>query len=311
MTSSKARAKTWPYPYHRRFEEQMRRVAADWFAARGLRTHPRYPYILAHHEDWTHNIILPEVADYIQAECDGYGLALHRYIHHGLSSQAMVFNLIGPLIVQHDLRPLQTALAQHNVTWPDGQVSARFEYEDRSLFREDTGQPTSLDVVIADETLAPFLFIESKFVEKEFGGCSVFTQGDCNGRNPAQDFSTCYLHHLGRRYWELLAKYGFLSGRVGDNITCILATYYQFFREMLFAMELNAHLVLLIDARNPTFYWDGPGGPRGLVPFLTSLIPTAVQQRFTLLTTQELVEAIRQTGRHEWLTEFGAKYGLP
>ncbi|MBN1203097.1 MAG: hypothetical protein JXJ20_14705 [Anaerolineae bacterium] len=315
MSSSRARAQSWPYPRQRRFEHYMRQIAANWFAERGVCTHARYPYILAQYDDWAHNIILPKVAEYIQTEraerkSHNQGFPLHRYIHHGLSSQAMVFNLIGPLIVYNDLEPLATALAQHNVAWPHNDIIACFEYEDRSVFNEDTGQPTSLDVVFADQHSAPFLFMEAKFVEKEFGGCSVFAQGDCDGRNPASDFSTCYLHHLGRRYWELLEKHGFLSGPLGQNTTCILATYYQFFREMLFALELDSTLVLLADARNPTFYCDSPKGERGLVPFLLSLIPATVQNRFVFLTIQQLVTVIRQTRRHKWIAEFERKYGL-
>ena len=61
--SSRARARTWPYPRQRYFEQRMRKVAAKWFASRGLRTHARYPYILAQYGDWADNIILPEVAE--------------------------------------------------------------------------------------------------------------------------------------------------------------------------------------------------------------------------------------------------------
>ena len=126
MSSSRARAYTWPYPRQRNFEQQVREAAAHWFAAYGFRTQDRCPYILAHHDDWPHNIILPEVVDYIQAErqASREGFPLHKYIHHGLSSQAMVFNLIGPLIVRDDLEPLQIALAQPDISWPDGHISA-------------------------------------------------------------------------------------------------------------------------------------------------------------------------------------------
>ena len=48
-----------------------------------------------------------------------------------------------------------------------------------------------------DAAVHPVLFVESKFVEKDFGGCSVFRNGDCDGRNPVSDPSDCYMHHLG------------------------------------------------------------------------------------------------------------------
>jgi len=49
--------------------------------------------------------MLPEVADYIrqqasEAEEESENFPLHKYIHHGLSSQAMIFNLVGPLLLK-------------------------------------------------------------------------------------------------------------------------------------------------------------------------------------------------------------------
>jgi len=32
------------------------------------------------------------------------GSLLHKYLHHGLSSQAMIFNLLGPLSLLHEPR---------------------------------------------------------------------------------------------------------------------------------------------------------------------------------------------------------------
>ena len=80
------------------------------------------------------------------------------------------------------------------------------EYEDRSIFKEDQGQPTSIDLVITSPDDVPEIFIEAKFVEQEFGGCSVFQSGDCDGRNPAVNHELCYLHHIGRQYWSLMQQ---------------------------------------------------------------------------------------------------------
>jgi hypothetical protein len=223
--SSRARARTWPYPRHRQFERRLRKAASAWFKDRGFAVSARRPYLLADREKWTQNIISPQVADYIQGEqarraARRQGFPLRKYIHHGLSSQAMLFNLLGPLIVTRDLEPLKEAFAQEGIAWPEGAVEAGFEYEDRGVFNEDSGQPTSIDLVLMDGDGLPCLFVEGKLVEKEFGGCSVFEGGDCDGRNPAPDFSLCYLHHLGRRYWELLDKHGFLPGAIGQNRIC-------------------------------------------------------------------------------------------
>ena len=156
------------------------------------------PYLLARWEDWPNNIILPEVAAYIAKERERRstikGLPLHKYIHHGLSSQAMLFNLVGPLILPQDMTPLEIAFKRNNIPWPEGQLNASLEYENRSVFKEDVGQPTSIDLIVQDESSKPGVFIEAKLVEREFGGCSVFRAGDCDGRNPARDFALCYLH---------------------------------------------------------------------------------------------------------------------
>jgi POLQ-like helicase len=313
--NSRARARTWPYPRHRHFEKSLQAAASAWFKDSGFAVSARRPYLLADRDKWAQNIISPQVADYIQAEqarraARRQGFPLHKYVHHGLSSQAMLFNLLGPLIVARDLEPLQEAFTQAGIAWPEGAVEARFEYEDRAVFNEDSGQPTSIDLVLVDGQGRPRLFVESKLVEKEFGGCSVFEAGDCDGRNPARDFSLCYLHHLGRSYWELLDKHGFLQGPIGQNATCILSSYYQFFREALFALELGGSFVLLSDGRNPTFSCDGPQGKRGLMPFLLSLTPQSLHTRVASVGIQQLVTAIKSSGRHPWITEFERKYAL-
>jgi hypothetical protein len=315
MTSSRARARTWPYPRHRDFEKGLQEAASAWFKDKGIAVSDRYSYILADRDGWAQNIILPEVAAYIQEEhtrraARQQGFPLHKYIHHGLSSQAMLFNLVGPLIVRGNLEPLQEAFTHQGIVWPEGGVSASLEYEDRAVFNEDTGQPTSIDLVLKGSSGSSCLFVEAKLVEKEFGGCSVFEAGDCDGRNPARDFSLCYLHHLGRRYWELLDKHSFLSGTIGQNATCILSSYYQLFREVVFAVELCGAFVLLGDERSPTFDCDGPQGRRGLMPFLLSLIPHSLRAHVFSINIQQVVATVKDSGRHEWIAEFEQKYGL-
>ena len=315
MTSSRARARTWPYPRHRHFVKALRQKALTWFENHGFAVNARYPYILADWEQWPQNIILPDVADYIQEEWERRqaqqrGFPLHKYLHHGLSSQAMLFNLVGPLIVKTDLLPLRQVLTRQGIPCPDGPLVASFEHEDRAVFNEDTGQPTSIDLLLKDQRGSPPLFVETKLVEQGFGGCSVFAAGDCDGRNPAHDFSLCYLHHLGRRYWELLDHHGFLLGPVGHDATCILATHYQFFREVIFALESGGVFVLLSDERSPTFHCDGPQGQRGLMPFLLSLMPDPARSRVATATIQQVVAAINASGRHGWTNEFESKYGL-
>lgn len=314
--SSRQRARSWPYQRHKDFEVPLRKAAASWFESKGFKVRKKYPYILDSKNQWPDNIIVPKVADFIRSEKRrrkelGQGFPLHRFIHHGLSSQAMLFNLIGSLIVREDLSVLEAVFVKNGIPWPTGKVNATFEVEKRDVFNEDSGQPTSIDLVIKGNEAEPALFIEAKFVEHEFGGCSVFRDGDCDGRNPVGDLSLCYLHHIGRRYWDHMSDYGFLQGLILDSPTCILANYYQFFREVLFAIHQGGYFILLCDDRNPTFLNDGPKGTRGLWPFLVSLIPDSVQTRLKRISIQEVFRAIRASGRHEdWTDQFAARYRI-
>jgi len=314
-TSSRARAKEWPYPRRVHFQRQMQDAAASWFAERGYPVRSKQKYILANPEDWPKNIILPEVVEQIntiKADHDsrGHGFALHKYLHHGLSSQAMIFNLIVPLMVRDDLVLLNDALTRIGLQASSPVSTAILEYEDRSVFNEDSGQPTSIDLVLGDDTRSPLLFVEFKFTESEFGGCSVFASGDCDGRNPAANPNLCYLHFIGREYWIRLWEQGFLAGPIASQKLCILAQYYQFFRVLLFALHHDRPFVLMYDECNPAFVSQGTPGVRGLVPFLMTFVPDKHQDKVGLLSIQDVVHEIKASGHHSWVAVFEKKYGL-
>ncbi len=273
------------------------------------------PFCLAEWDDWQSNIILPEVAEYIaeqraSTQQHKSPFPLHKYIHHGMSSQAMVFNLIGPLITRDDYSPLSALLMSKNVSGADDIVKASFEHEDRNVFNEDAGQPTSIDVMLEDSSGRPRVFIESKFDEKEFGGCSVFADGDCSGMNPIGAEESCFLHFIGRKYWTLMAKHG-ISGSIRKDRQCLFAVHYQFFREMIFALEKGGTFVLLSDERSPVFRCRSGDTERGLMPFLTGLLPERLRGMVVSISTQELVDEIEKCARHnDWVFEFKAKYGM-
>ena len=305
----------WPYPLHGHYRSKLNDVAARWFADKGLPVSKKYPFILASRDAWRSNIICEDVAEYVAALAEGRRskapFPLHKFIHHGLSSQAMLFNLVGPLVVRNDLDPLRDALEQCQIQWPKGDVTAAFEKEDREVFREYRAQPTSLDMAITPSAGGPGLFIEAKLVETEFGACSVFERGDCDGRNPAANHDLCYLHCIGRTYWTRLAEFGFLDGPIKDGPVCVLASHYQFFREVLFALVKGGTFVLLCDDRSPTFCCDGEPGQRGLMPFMRSLVPEPLRPRVAMATIQQVAQSIRACGRHDgWVGEFERKYGL-
>lgn len=313
--TSRERANEWPHPRYNHFRKIVRDAAKDWFTKQGFATQSKRPYILDSYDHWENNIILPEVSKFIikqraEALSKGHSYPLHKYIHHGLSSQALVFNLIGPMMVARDFTPLVNVLHLIGVDWPEGAVSAQFEYEDRKVFNEDSGQPTSIDVVIFDEHTSPKIFIESKFVEQGFGGCSIFEKGDCDGHNPINDLETCYLHFIGRRYWALLDEFGFFKGKLSHGNICILLNHYQFFREILMALKLKGDFILLYDERSPVFGLNDTDDQRGLFPFLLSLTPEHLHKRINKITIQQLVAEIKKLGNYPWVHSFEEKYGL-
>lgn len=313
--NSRQLAQKWPFPRHKTFEKTLRKAASEWFKEKGYMIHPRMSYCLANWDDWEQNIILDEVADYIRKvknDCEQKGkpFPLHKYIHHGLSSQAMAFNLIGPLITRNDYEPLVNALQKKGIPDVNDIFYASFEYEDRKIFNEYSGQPTSIDIVLQNNDGKPIIFIESKLVEREFGGCSVFAGGDCNGQNPINNYDSCFLHFIGRKYWVLMDKYGF-SETIQNEKQCIFSSYYQFFRELLFSIEKKGIFVLLSDERSPVFHCKANGIEKGIIAFLTNIVPLEHKNRIKSISIQEMIEEIKRTNRHtDWINEFEKKYGL-
>ena len=320
--SSKALTKTWPYPRQQQYADMPRKAAAQWFADRGLCTHPKYSYCLHDWTQWPQNIILPEVVAHIEqqkAQCLGQDpFPLHKYLHHGLSSQAMLFNLIGPLLTRSDLASLQAAFAAAGIPWPAGAVQLRLEESDRKVFNEDTGQPTSIDFTVCaeDKERSAALFVEAKLTEAAFGGCSVFAAGDCAGHNPLTapgGLTTCYLQHIGRTYWTHALEQGFADSPLANGPICPFTVYYQFFRESLFALAKGGHFVLLYDERSPVFVKKGISGasPNGLWTFLLAQAPPTMAGRLHAVTIQQVVNAVEQSGMHEdWIGSFRQKYAL-
>ena len=313
--NSRQLAQKWPFPRHKPFEKKLRIAASNWFRNKNFNTHPRMPYCLSEWDEWKKNIILDEVSMYIETyknncEKNSNPFPLHKYIHHGLSSQAMAFNLIGPLITRNDLSPLLVALQKKNIQISSQIKTASFEYEDRTVFNEDSGQPTSIDIVLKNENEEPVVFIESKLVEKEFGGCSVFSAGDCSGKNPIQEKKQCYLHFIGRKYWELVEKYE-ISTAIRNEQQCIFVAHYQYFREVLLSLAKGGIFVLLSDARSPVFHCEINGENKGLMPFLLEFVPNKYKNRIASISIQELVETIKNSKHHQdWISDFEIKYGI-
>jgi hypothetical protein len=316
MNNQRELTKTWPYLKYKPFRKTVSSAASIWFQSKGFKTNARKSYSLVSRDQWRENIILPEVVRMIEAEKDkaekdGEAYALHEYLHNGLSSQSMLFNLIGPLKTRLDFEPLKLAFSEIGLPWPTGQVTCIFEETNREIFNEQFGQPTSIDFVLRGSDDCPPLFIESKFVEQEFGGCSVFKEGDCDGRNPISNPSEiCYLSHIDRKYWDLMVNYGFIPDHIVPSPLCLLSIHYQFFREVIYALEQKGYFILLYDERNPTFY-SGKATGRGLMPFLLSLTPTQLHEKIKSISIQQIVKTIEASSKHQdWIHEFKNKYGI-
>ena len=173
--SSKELAKTWPYTRHEEFEKKLQNAAAKWFRKRGYKTQQDKEYILAEHGMWPFNIICPEVTDYICKQ----EVSPHTWLHSGLSSQAMLFNLMGPLVRLEDYEPLEKALAGIDITWSSGKEPvASFEYKNKKVFNEV--QPTSIDLHLKGEG-GDSLFIEAKL--KEPGEMPLYKGGSDVGHS--------------------------------------------------------------------------------------------------------------------------------
>jgi hypothetical protein len=289
------------------FVKSLRRQTAEYFKSKG------YPmsgcgYILDSHNNWRSNIILPEVVDYIERrkkECKEKHIPfpLHRYLHHGLSSQACIFNLLGPLLAERDHEALGRIVRLSGLDLSGRVTSAEFEMEDRCVFREKKGQPTSVDLYLETEEGGK-VFAEFKFTESEFGTCSVYEAGNCDGRNPAKDLSLCYLHRIGRTYMTLMKKHGLL----GTDEPCPFTEFYQAYRLLMFALEKGGVFLLIHDERNPTFLVTQGGVARGRFRRFERLLPKAATEKLFALSIQQIVACLEEDGRHGWLDEFKRKY---
>ncbi|MGB5932467.1 MAG: hypothetical protein WBH57_05315, partial [Anaerolineae bacterium] len=133
---------------------ELRAQVAVYFDEKGLAVRSTAPYILAGGKHrWPLNIIDPEVVAMIRAiiaerRAEGHPFPLHRWIRHGLSSQALLFNLIGPVLLAARWDVFDSVLESAGVLLPGHVVDAKLEEEDRSIFNEGRGQPTSIDLYL-------------------------------------------------------------------------------------------------------------------------------------------------------------------
>ncbi len=303
---------TWLFPHGKEWEEDLKRHLTKYFQNKGYKVYSTRGHILQNRSDWHKNIILERVSNYIKEQKDDrykkrQPFPLHKWIHHGLSSQAFLFNLLGPLVVDRQWHIFDEILLQAGIQLSTPITSAEFEVEDREVFNEQQAQPTSIDLCLyaRDEMK---VFIEFKFTEKNFGACSVFNNGDCDGRNPANDFNLCYLHHIERNYWELMKKHGLLTNQIKNDSQCPFATLYQLYRLILFALEKKGHFLLLHDERNPSFLVERNNIKRGLSNRVYESLPTNIQNKCHTLSAQSILPILQRYPELDWTNELKEKY---
>jgi len=164
--------------------------AAEWFKQHNCRIRADLPYCLDSSEPWERSLIAPAVADLIDES------RIHRRFRSGLSSQAMLLNLVGPLLLKGDFTPIEAALRAQGIEWPHGISRGEFEYEDPCVFNEKgPGTPTSIDLALFDSKDVPRIFIEAKLTEERFGGCSKADDCPVRDANPLVDLNTLTFRH--------------------------------------------------------------------------------------------------------------------
>lgn len=303
---------TWNYPLHNHFRLNKNKIAEDWFRNKGYLVEEKYPYILANFNLWHNNIILEWVWQYIENERskaiqNKIPFPLHKDLHNGVSSQAMLFNLLGDVTIKKDIETFKEIfrdLPGVNIT---DNSSISFEFSDRKTFNEYQQQPTSFDFVIKNDT-GMNIFLEAKFVETEFGGCSTIEKGECDGYNPIGDPSLCYLTTKGRKYWELMIKHNLHTKYINSPI-CPFSLYYQFYRELIFALENSGYYVILIDKKSPAFTKDNGVKKRGLIPILTNDLTTDIRQYIKIVFIQDILQVLEKHN-YNWVNIFKEKYGF-
>ena len=299
---------------YNKFRSSLEQSSSTWFKNSGFNTNPKHPYILLHEKDWGKNILLPEVYEYIleAKRLRNYPFPLHNWLHNGLSSQAMLFNLFGPLVVKKSLSVLEEPLKEIGIELPKV-VSGVFEYQDKLVFNELQPQPTSLDFAILDKSDAPKILFEAKLVEKGFGLCSRLRSSICSGLNPLNKdvhdpIKECELVKMGREYWKVLNESNALTEVTKNGPTCPMAIFYQFYREIGFAIKTNSQLVFLVDERNPFF---SPNYYSSLTNKLIKTLNSSAQSRIKIVTIQRIFKEIEKIfSNQSWVKSFSEKYNL-
>ena len=252
-------------------------------------------------------------------------IAIHDYVGHIASSQALCWNVVMPMKKHDNFTPLFETLSE---AFQAVGLISQFDFgiETTAVLElnvgEDLGEgrlATSIDLYLrtADGKVCA---VEFKLSEPNFGECKLFRSKKCDGvYGGSNNIQTnagymCYLAKIKRRYWQLGGQYNLLDPtKVNDP--CPLNKYYQALRNLMVAKkrageslgkEVRGVFVLAADERNDAFW--GPGNHfDSLKKYLCEIRGEEVPDVFRV-STQDIVKRFSGSlaGYKEY---FNVKYG--
>lgn len=232
-----------------------------------------------------HPGIMQQAQDMLTGRIDRYyhdassEIAVHDYVGHIASSQALCWNVVLSMKKHDNFGPLfevlSSALAKEGMA-PDFdfgiETTEVLELNVGQDLGEDGKASTSIDLYLRTPQ-GKVCAVEFKLTEPDFGRCKLprDRNGKCDGNygSPnnieSNDGYLCYLAMRGRRYWHLGGQYNLLNP-TRLNKPCPLNTYYQALRNLMVAKkraqessdkDIRGIFVLAADDRNASFW--GPG----------------------------------------------------
>ncbi|MBA7499434.1 hypothetical protein ES704_02178 [subsurface metagenome] len=252
-------------------------------------------------------------------------IAIHDYVGHIASSQALCWNVVMPMKKHDNFTPLFEVLSS---AFQEGGLDSEFDFgiETSVVLElnvgEDLGEgrlATSIDLYLRTPQ-GKVCAVEFKLTEDDFGKCKLPKAKKCDGsygspKNIGRNNGhMCYLARIGRRYWQLGGQYNLLNPtRVNDP--CPLNEYYQALRNLMVAKkrageslgkEVRGIFVLAADERNSAF-WGSSNRFDSLRNYLNEVREEYVPDVFRI-STQDIVRGF--SGSLEGYKEyFAVKYG--
>jgi hypothetical protein len=232
-----------------------------------------------------HPNVMQQAQDMLAGYVDRYyhdafpQIAIHDYIGHIASSQALCWNIVLPMKKHDNFGPLFEVL--HLALAKEGMASGfDFGLETAEVLELNVGQDlgedekaaTSIDLYLRTPQ-GKVCATEFKLTEPDFGKCKLPYDRNhkCDGNyGSPQNVETnngflCYLARKGRRYWHIGGQYNLLDP-TRMNKPCPLDRYYQALRNLMVAKkrgqessdkDIRGIFVLAADERNEAFW--GPG----------------------------------------------------